>query len=77
MSVRDAFFVQAEWFNTYQLIDIPAPMLATLLSLYHALMYTEMPIHVRCLLLLAFLVVLKAASALRAWNTKTLVKCSD
>jgi hypothetical protein len=52
-------------------------MLATLLGLYHALMHTEMPIHMRRLLLLAFFVILKAASALSAGNTKSLVECSN
>ena len=52
-------------------------MLAPLLRLNHALVHAEMPIHMRGLLLLAFLVGLEAASALRARDAKALVEAPD
>ena len=63
--------------NTYQLINIPTPMLTPLLSLNHALMHAEMPVHVRGLLLLALLVGLKAATALRAWDAEAVVEANN
>lgn len=63
--------------DTYQLVDIPAPVLSTLLRLNHALVHAEMPVHVRGFLLLALLVGLEAASALRARDAETLVEAHD
>lgn len=52
-------------------------MLTPLLSLNHALVHAEMPVHMRSLLLLAFLVSLEAASALRARDAEALVEAAD
>lgn len=52
-------------------------MLPTLLRLDHTLVHTEMPVHMRGLLLLALLVGLEAASALGARDAETLVEATD
>lgn len=52
-------------------------MLPPLLGLDHALVHAEMPVHMRGLLLLALLVGLEAASALRAGDAEALVESHD
>lgn len=52
-------------------------MLSALLGLDHALVHAEMPVHVRGLLFLALLVILEAASALRAGDTEALIEAHD
>lgn len=56
------------------LVDIPAAVLAALLSLDHALMHAEVPVHVCRLLLLAFLVGKEAAAALGTRGAERLVE---
>jgi hypothetical protein len=52
--------------ETYLNSDVPAPVLASLLCLGNPLMYSEVPVHVRHLLLPTFLVSCKPPAALRA-----------
>jgi hypothetical protein len=76
VSIRVVFFCKGVG-DTYQFINIPTPVLSPLLSLNHTLMHPEMPVHMRGLLLLAFLVSLEAASALRARDAEALVEATD
>lgn len=60
--------------TTYQLVDIPASVLASTLSLIHTLTDMEMPVHVSSFLLLAIFVGLEASATLRAWCTKMFIQ---
>lgn len=60
--------------GTYQLIDEPTSMLASLLRLNHTLVHLEVPVHVSSLLLLSLLIGPEATSTLGARNAKILIK---
>ena len=59
---------------TYQLVDIPAAVLAALLSVGHTLVDAKVPVHVGCLLAAAVLGRLEAAAALRAGRAEVFVQ---
>ena len=63
--------------ETYKLVEIPTPMLASLFCLFHSFMDTKVPIHMSRLLLLTLIIRLKSASTLGAWISKTLIEAED
>ena len=63
--------------ETYHFVDVPAAVLASLFCISHALVNSEVPVHVCSLLFLAFFVRLETAAALCAWHTKFFVEARD
>jgi hypothetical protein len=63
-----------KWGDTYRFVDIPAPVLAALLGVGHALVHAKVPIHVRRLLAAALLVGLEAPTALGTRRPEVFVK---
>ena len=63
--------------DTYQLVDIPAAVLAALLGVGHALVHAEVPVHVGRLLAAAVLGGLEAAAALGARRAEVFVEAGE
>ena len=63
--------------DTYQLVDIPAAVLAALLGVGHALVHAEVPVHVGRLLAAAVLGGLEAAAALGAGRAEVFVEAGE
>ena len=60
--------------GTYCLVDVPAPVLASLLRLGDSLVNSEVPVHVSRLLPSSMLVCLEPPAALSARSAKSLVE---
>jgi hypothetical protein len=66
-----------KWGDTYRFVDIPAPVLAALLGVGHALVHAEVPVHVGRLLAAALLVGLEAATTLGTRRAEVFVELGD
>jgi hypothetical protein len=62
---------------TYQFIEIPSPMLSSLLHIRHSLIDFEVPVHMGGLFFLTFFIWLKSSSALVAWLAKLFIEFED